>query len=243
MLTPIALLFAIAACEPTTVDLDKQESEGSEGIEDAEGLADACAESTPETTTLTVTFDGYDAACPWDEGDNLAPEEAHVTARVEQVESLNLGADTVLCDVNFDFQAGDVEAQSMEYDDNFFFTFNDVILAASYAPIMDSFAMDGTLPIYDWASIAGAEFDFPADQETFCLGEAEGLATCKIPQPETRQPMALDFDPTLVAELSFRALNLGRLEYGFITFGDNDEATDCSHATFTFAVEVSYITQ
>lgn len=237
---PALILVAATGCEPIGVDLDKAPAET---IEDAESLADACEEAMPQTTALTVTFDGYSGACPWGEGDNLEPEDARVTARVEQSESLNLGDDTVLCDVNFDFQVGDVDSQAMQYDDNFFFTFNDVILAASYAPIMDKFARDGDLPLYEWDAIVGVEFDFPTDQETFCLGESDGLATCSIPPPETLEPMALDFEPELVNQLSFRALSLGRLDYGFITFGDNDEATDCSHETFTFEVQVSYITQ
>lgn len=233
------ILVTLVACEPINISLDKEEG----GIDNVDDLANACAEASPQSTTLRITFDAYEDGCPWEEGDNLPAQDAHVTARVEQVESLDLGADTVVCDLDLDFQVGDLAGQSMRYDDNFFLTFNDVVLAASYAPLVGDLALDGDLPLYDWTSIAGAPFDFPQDQETYCLGESEGFSTCDIPPPETTRPMAIDFEQEITASLGFRALELGTLDYAFITFGDNDAATDCSHSTFTFDVSVAYITQ
>ena len=87
--------------------------------------------------------------------------------------------------------------------------------------------LEDELPVWDWASIAGAELEF-GKVPTFCLGEEEGRATCDIPPPETPGEMALDFDDDLVAELSLRALEQDRMAFTFITFGDNDAATDCS---------------
>lgn len=232
-------LLALFACDDSLLVDDKKTPRGEDDTGPID-VGDLCAESAPATTSIPVVFDAYDDGCPWGEDGNLETEDAHCTARVEQVETVDIGTGAVICDVTFDFRVGGGEAQRMVYDDNFFLTFDDVVLAASYGPYVDLFPRDGDLPIYDWDSIVGQPFEF-GDIPTYCLGEDEGLATCTIPAPETNGPIALQFDATIIEALSTRAVELGRVDYGFITFGDNDASTDCSHEEFSFEVEISYV--
>ena len=53
--------------------------------------------------------------------------------------------------------------------------------------------------------------------------------------------MSLSFDEGLIAELSLRAIQEQRYEYGFVTIGDNDPDKDCFHEEFSFDVEVPYV--
>ncbi len=231
-------LFLACTDALTVNDKKEQEARDDSGID----VGDLCAESAPATTTIPVVFDAYDDGCPWGEGDNLKAEDAHCTARYEQTESIDIGTGAVICDVAFDFQLEGGDVNRMEYDDNFFFTFDDVVLAASYGPFVELFPQEEGLPIYDWSSIVGQPFTF-SGYDTYCLGEAEGLATCRIPEPETEGAMALAFDPSIIEKLSTRAIAQDRVEYGFIAFGDNDASSDCYHAEFAFDVTISYVEQ
>jgi hypothetical protein len=238
----LLFLLPVTACT-SLIDAGKNShGTGSDGGDDtAPGTAEeACAESTPLSTTLSVTFDETYDGCAWGKNGNLQANDAHVSGRVEQTESLDLGTSVVLCDATFDFNPNGGVGQGMQYDDNFFFTFDDVVLAASYSPLVDEFARDGDLPIYSWDAIAGVEFGFDESTPTYCLGEDAGHATCTIPPPETNGKMSLSFDETIQDALAERALSQGRLDYGFITIGDNDNS-DCSHAEFSFNVDVSYV--
>ena len=61
-----------------------------------------------------------------------------MTARTATVQTIELDEGEVACDMNFEFT--DISADydpMMYYDDNFVFTFNDVVLATSYAPWVD----------------------------------------------------------------------------------------------------------
>ena len=90
------------------------------------------------------------------------------------------------------------EGTPMVYDDNFWFTFDNVVLAGSYGPMVDQFETEGSLPIYDWDAVVGTSFDFDNSVPTYCLGEDEGQSDCEIPAPETRDIMSLQFDEDLV---------------------------------------------
>ncbi len=215
---------------------------GSLTLNSAEDVATLCAEGDPITVSLLVEFPATDPSCPFGEGDNLPEQDAVITARVEQQVELGLPEGAVVCGMAFDFQGiSGGEGTPMVYDDNFFFTFNDVVLAASYGPMVDVFSTEGALPLYDWADIVGYGFQFDNSIPTWCLGEADGRSSCEIPPPETNGIMSLQFDSTLVDELSFRAVELNRFDFTFITMGDNDAGTDCAHEDFAFKVDVPYI--
>lgn len=234
------LVAPLVACNSGKGELDDDD----DGVDlgDAGDVADLCEEEEPETVTLTVEFPATSGGCDWGEDGNLDPSQGIVTARLEQTDSLELPDDAVICDVTFDFEGiTGGEGTPMVYDDNFFFTFNGVVLAASYGPMVESLPSDDIYYTYDWEALAGTGFEFDDRVPTYCLGEDEGLSVCEIPPPETNGVMSLQFDSGVVNELAFRAIEAGAYDFTFVTIGDNDD-TDCYHEDFAFTVEIPYVT-
>lgn len=227
----VTALIASLGCRGGEITLDID-------LSTPEGIGEFCDQVQPEVRTLRVDFEASPPGCPWEEDDNLPMRQAHVTARVEQYVELDLPEGVVVCDMSLNFTPDPSVTPTMEYDDNMFFLYNRVVLAASYAPMVDRFTQRRGLPIYNWTQLAGMEFGFDPTTPTFCLGEAEGRASCEIPPPETMGAMRLQFDDDLVDELSFRALELGTEEFGFVVIGDNDPRDDCRHESFSFDVTV-----
>ena len=179
--------------------------------------------------------------CSFGAFDNLPEENAVFTARIEDRTELELPEGAVICGLEFDFEGIDGgQAQDMEYDDNFLFLFGDVVLASSYAPLMDLLPEDDVgLPTWDWASVVGSTLEF-GDIPTWCLGEDDGDSTCNIPPPETPGTLEMDFGGDLVDRLSFHAHDSERYDFTFVATGDNDD-TDCSHSAFEFGLGVPVV--
>jgi len=205
-------------------------------IETIEDLRDACEANEPQDVELEVFFENPDRMCPFGEDDNLPREQGVMTARIEQVATVQLPDGGLACDMEFDFQGIDPSTeQIMEYDDNFVLTFNDVVLASNNAQVTDEFGTDEQdLLLYDWEDVVGLEFDF-GQTPNYCLGGEDGLSDCTIPVPETPGPISLQFDGPLVESLSLRAVQVERYDFGFVTTGDNDDS-DCAHEDFEFLV-------
>jgi hypothetical protein len=212
-------------------------------IGSAEDVATLCERETPTVETFTLTFPADPPGCAWGEDGNLEMAQGVVTARAEQHLTLPLPEDAVVCDLTLDFEVDPGFEQALYYDDNMFLTFNGVVLAASYGPMVDPLPKDGIFAAWDWAALAGTPFAFDSSIPSYCLGEAEGQSECDIPPPETNGPVALAFDPALVSELSFRAVQAGTFDYSFVTIGDNDPVVDCYHDAFTIEVEAPYVVQ
>jgi hypothetical protein len=240
--TLVLALIPLAACNFGKGSIDDDDDDGVD-IGDADDVADLCDEAEPETITLTVEFPAPEPGCDWGEDGNLDPENAFVRARREQVDSLELPENAVICDVVFDFAGiNGGQGTPMVYDDNFFFLFNGVVLASSYQPLVEEFPLEDDLYyLYDWDSIVDRPFEFDNDIPTYCLGEDDGLASCDIPPPETNGIMSLSFESSVVNELAFRAIEAGAYDFTFVTVGDNDD-TDCYHEDFAFDVEIPYVT-
>ncbi len=228
------MLLLLLACS----DNDRDDKENA--IETTEDIAAACAEGTPEAVTLSVEFPESGPGCGFGENGNLDAVDAVISGRTEQTDSLDLGA-VVLCGTNYNFQPdADIEPV-MYYDDFLYLAFDDVLLATSYGDTVALFdTEENGFPLYSWDKIAGTTMDFDA-AETWCLGEDEGLSACTIPPSETEDVMELNFDGSLTEKLALRAIQTERLDYTFITIGDNDEQSDCYHAEFSFDVEVSFV--
>ena len=236
-LLPLAVL---AACGSGKGSVDDDDDDGVD-IGDAGDVADLCEESEPETVRLSVRFPAPSPGCDFGEDGNLPAENGFTTARLEQADALALPEDAVICDVVFDFGGiNGGEGTPMVYDDNFIFAFNGVVLAASDASMVSLLPSDdGLYHTYDWEALVGSPLGFN-DLTTYCLGEDAGLASCDIPPPETNGIMSLDFEPEVVNELGFRAVEAGAYEFTFVTVGDNDP-TDCYHEDFEFEVEIPYV--
>ncbi len=210
-------------------------------IEDAEDVQDACDERADQivTETYRVEFPAIAGGCAWGQDGNLEPDNGYLTARVEQYERLDL-EEVLICDMEFDFAGEAGLEQDIIYDDNFLFVFNGVVLASSYRPWIMELPAEDIFHIYDWDTIAGLENLFDSIP-TYCVGEETDLAECDIPPPETQGPISLSFDLSITSELSFRAIDEGVAEFGFIATGDNDSDVDCAHETFFFEVDVPHI--
>lgn len=235
-LLPAFCSLLLAACSSGKIPFDQ--------VEDAGDVEDLCDEYDDriEDDTLTVLFVATTEDCAWGEDGNTQMQDLVLTARVEQTESLDIDDDVVMCDMDLDL-SGLVpgEIQLMVYDDYFFFTFNDIVLASSHEPAVAGLDTDDDLPVYDWERIVGTPF--PHGDAPFCLGEESGDADCDIPGTETEGPISLSFGSDIVNELSARAFDEGRFDFGFVTTGDNDPETDCRHAEFGFTVDVEYLAE
>ena len=211
-------------------------------IETIEDIAEACDNTTPEDQVLTVSFEAADSGCAWGEGGNLQPGDGRWSARQEQVRGLDLPQDAIICGLEFDFEGLEGgEAQDMEYDDNFFFLFNGVVLATSYGPAIERFEVDGDLPLWAWDAMVGTDLEFN-NIPTWCLGEETGDSSCSIPAPETEGTLSLDFGGDLVDQLAFNALENEAYDFTMVGTGDNDD-TDCSYSAFDFELQVPVILQ
>ncbi len=214
------------------------------GISSVEELEEVCVNGIPETVILDVRFPAEAPGCDWGQNGNLPMAQGQVTGRSEQRVQLELPQNGVICDLGFAFESIDPsfeQQQTFVYDDNFFLTFNDVVLAASYGPmVVDRFENQRGLYRYDWDLLKGYEFGFNA-VPTYCIGSDEGLSECTIPPPETNGSMSLAFGGQLVRQLSYIAVEENRFEFMLATIGDNDPETDCSHEEFGFQIEVTYV--
>lgn len=211
-------------------------------LKEPEDIEEACEKMEPELLTLDVVFPAQTDTCPWGEADNLPPNDGYFTARVGQKQSLDLPDDSVICGMGFDF-SGLIpgEVQVMVYDDHFFFTFNDIILAASYGPAVELMPDDDGLPSFDWDAMVGFDYHAEPDYDAYCLGDADGAADCDIPDTEVEGPISLSYSDDLVNQLSLLAITSGRYDFGFVSTGDDDASTDCKHEEFGFSIDVPYL--
>ena len=230
----------LAACGSGKGSIDDDDDDGID-IGDADDVADLCEESEPETVMLSVTFPAPTSGCDFGEDGNLEAQQGLVAARLEQFAELELPEDAVICDVAFDFAGiNGGQGTPMEYDDQFLFMFNGTVIAASDADMVSMLDNDDSIyHSYDWDALVGTEMQY-SGITTYCLGEDEGLASCDIPPPETSGVMSLSFEPEVINELSFRAIEAGAYAFSFVTVGDND-SSDCSHEDFEFEVEIPYV--
>ncbi|MFK7929625.1 MAG: hypothetical protein AB8H79_15625 [Myxococcota bacterium] len=228
-------LFLTPACKGA-IDLD---------VDTPEEIADLCARFEPTVQTVRVEIPANTESCPWGEGDNLEAAQGQATARDEVYVSVELPEDVVVCNLDFQFRVDPNLEPEMVYDDHMFFLFNDVVLASSAGDLISSLPKERDLPLWDWLSVAGSGFNF--DGVPWCLGQEDGRSDCTIPSPDTREPLLLKYDDDLVNELSLRAVELDKYEFGFVVFGDNDPQSqgqaggDCTHDAFAFDVDVPFI--
>ena len=221
------VLFS-AGCNEGVLDLSK----------DTGSIEDLCNNPAYEQTPLAfdLNFAEDPPGCDWGDNGNLEREQGTVTARAEQVQGLSLPEGTVMCDVLLDFNGVDPSSvQTIIYDDHFFLTFNDAVLASSHGGLVAYFTQEDNLPIYRWGSIVGEPVNFNS-AEPYCLGEDLGLAECEIPPSDQQGPISLAYDEDIIHKLSKRAIEENRFDYSFITIGDNDASSDCTHEAFSFVV-------
>jgi hypothetical protein len=204
-------------------------------------VKEACAGTMRETVVPIVFRDPAETAadplnvCRFDQGDNIGQVNDHFSARVEQNVDFALPSGAKICNMQFEFNE-----QTITYDDHIFFVFDDSLIMASspfetYLPYADGIFN------WNWAAVSGQPWKFGNETSySYCLGEKEGLSSCRFPQTQMQGAMKLDFNPALFQAITARNLNRPVHQFKFVTMGDNDPHVDCRHSTFSFNVKVRW---
>lgn len=205
-------------------------------ITDAASLAKACSDNAARLKTQThpLSFPKPATGCAWNQDGNLGLRNSYFQARTEQVAQMQLPSNSVICDLRFRFAN-----QPYYYDDQFLMTFNGAVMASSYnfGTLLDS---TGMIQTYDWTRLVGRSWG-SAPEQTYCAGQAQGLATCSFPMTSTTGTISLDYAPELIHGVVVRSLNQPIHEIRWITTGDNDDAIDCRHEPVDLEVDVTYL--
>ena len=167
----------VVSCGAVNANLDEDEDNGI-SIGSAEELEDACEElEIAGEEVFEVVFSASTGGCDWGQDGNLDEAQGYLTARSESTVTIELDAGQIGCDLDFEFTdiSSDYDPR-MYYDDNFVFTFNDVVLASSYARWIPQFDDEDGLAIYDWDAIVGSEVEF-SGVPSYCLGRATAWPT------------------------------------------------------------------
>lgn len=219
------LILALTSCK------------GNIDINSSDDLAAACEALEQEEAIINVTFLAANEGCAWDEEGNGSRTQGVLSARREDVASMDFPDGGVACDLDFDFSGLNPDfEQEIVYDDHFLLTFNDVILAASAKQIVEGLEQEEEgWYRYDWDGVNGQ--DLPTTSESYCLGDG---SECEVPETEQSGPIRLSFSGDLIQDLAYLGLQEDRYDFGFITLGDNDDS-DCSHEPFTFKVRVPVV--
>ena len=199
-----------------------------------------CYNTKPIQATTRLFFEAVEPGCDWSVDGNLRPEDGYLTARSEQHLSIDLSSYQDICEIWFDFDP-DRKDQSMVYDDELFFTLNDIVLLASDKTQTQRLTTDGLFHFFDWDVLAGTPINFATSVPPYCVGEEAGWATCDLPAAHLNGQIELEMNDYLTNEISDYAINHGALDFALITVGDNDPEDDCSHTAFTFEVIISAV--
>lgn len=183
---------------------------------------------------------GRAQVCLFDQNGNMAMLNNEMRARHEQYVKVNLPAGAVICDVKMQTQL-----QKFKYDDAFFFTLNDHILASNNRtavnsrlvsePALINGATALSLYKYDWSRLI--THTFPSNADDFCLGQEQGLAECSWPLTEQNGNIDFEFHPEILIRLGLKA---SEPKFGFIVSGDNDPNIDCYHERLEFTLDFEY---
>ncbi len=205
---------------------------------------------------VPVFFKKPDTSCPWGENGNLEPKtlwgtpQAHpdgnlndfFNARIEQVESLNISKDAVICDVKFDFKV-----QPFLYDDHILLLMNDHLIASSYDFSEDLQLGTNGLLKYKWQDIAGIPWD-KTKEGMFCAKvDQKDSSRCSFPETDTDGQIILEYKPELIQSIMTAGVP-DQHKFSFVTLGDNDDTRfnssdndDCEHSDLRFEVEVEFV--
>ena len=228
--------------EDTTVDVQSLESEvveeesddqEYENITETSVFGSNCDVGEVIVERVEVQFPATQG-CLWNDDGNLHMMEAHFQARMEQEISLDFDATEEICDVEFGFSSemGGIEFP-FHYDDHVLFTMNDRIVFHSFSPLNMQFSQDGFgYYLYDWEDIKGHYMGFYVD--AFGIGNHIEL---DLPNHDQLGSAFLSVDGAALSNLSKEVLEENRLDFQFVSFGDNDSG-DCEHSGFSFWVDV-----
>lgn len=175
---------------------------------------------------------------------NLSMLDTQLRARYEQVQKLNVPENAVLCAIEMKN-----DLQTFKYDDVFFLTFNDYILATNdktalsrlvpeVSPLTGSTTSSSIeLYKYDWISLRTAPFKNVADD--YCVGQKQGLGECQWPITEQLGKIQFTWDPEILIRMSAKN-SAQNQSFRFVITGDDNPAVDCYHERLSFDTKVYY---
>lgn len=187
--------------------------------------------------------------CAFNQNGNLEARNNFIQARYEQTQKVSLPEGAILC--TFELKT---DATEFIYDDMFYLTFNDYIVATSLQTSLSRTTVDTTemgdgqqavnLYKYDWLKLRGARFSNEEINENpssfnYCLGADFGAGECQWPNTQQQGPIDFGWDPELLINIGLKSDSQNQ-RFGFIVTGDNDPETDCYHPKMEFEVQVGY---
>lgn len=215
----------------------------------AEAIASGKILSSNQTMEFkdTQVETGRQRVCEFGVNDNLAMKNNYLQARHEQTQALNLPAGAVICAVEMK-----TAIQRFKYDDVFFLTFNNRILASN---LQRSVVLNSVEPMplttgemvplysYDWLKVRGSSFaGVNETANDYCLGAKEGKATCQWPLSQQNGNIQFTFNPEMLINIGLKA-NSADQKFGFTISGDDDPTVDCYHEKLSFDTTIRYYIQ
>lgn len=176
-----------------------------------------------------LAFPDPGRVCAWETDGNLAKRDQYHQGRIQQKIAIDLPAGSTLCHVKFEFQK-----QAFRFDDHFWLTFNDVILASSIN-YSDRFGVTNGLSLFDWGKIVGTHWD-ASREGVHCLAGA----ACSWPKTDTEGTITMDFRTGTYYAVTARDRTRTRHEFQMVTVGDND-STDCQHRPVNMNATLVYV--
>lgn len=174
---------------------------------------------------------------------NLSMRNVYLRSRYTQNQIIDLPANAVICDM-------DIESpeQNFNYDDVFFLTLNQSILASNHKKALkevlspEIVTHGGTgrnisLYTYDWLKLRNTFFANVAND--FCLGEEQNLSTCQWPVTQEYGKLKLKFDSEILIRLSQKQI-ANQQKLSFVITGDDDPKSDCYHQRLDLNLQIKY---
>jgi hypothetical protein len=177
---------------------------------------------------------------------NLSELNNYLRSRYEQSQTLDLPANAVICNI-----AMKTDKQSFKYDDVFYLTYNNKVIASNLKASLKTLKYDNirvgsdpsNIPLYDYQWVNGVRnqsFAGVNDKaDDYCLGSDEGHASCSWPLSQQSGDIKFSFDQELLINIGVTASATNQ-RFGFAITGDNDPSTDCYHEALSFDTTVSY---
>ena len=187
--------------------------------------------------TFDIHFDERRPSCEWDTNDNIGARDGYLTARTRESHAIPVDLSRQICGITFDFDP-DRSGQSLAYDDELFLLFNDVVLLSSDTRQVARLDEKDGLRFFDWEALVGSPIDFSSSVPHYCLGQAEGLSTCEVPDAHITGEVQLDLEPELMRTLGDYAVDIGEANFDLVTIGDNDPENDCFHTPFSLSITI-----
>tara|TARA_B110001454_G_scaffold28073_1_gene27462 strand:+ start:64528 stop:65313 length:786 start_codon:yes stop_codon:yes gene_type:complete len=208
-----------------------------------------------QTKTQTIRFEdtrtesGRQKVCEFSQDENKPYKENltvlndYLRARYTQTSTISIPSGAVICDM-------DIESpeQNFNYDDIFFLSFNDQILASNHSKqIKEVIAAENIVHSgtgrnlafykYDWVKMRNTYFQNEVND--FCLGAEQGLSECQWPVTQEFGKIKLNFDSEILTRLGAKSKDTKQV-LSFVITGDNDPDSDCYHERLDLNLEVKY---